>query len=103
MKKGLVTGICFDNIDENTKSTTYKSTFHGTAITANQLNPVKHVDGDEETQGIPLSAVYKNSTTLTVESLTQKYSHVVEFTYRAKSIFTFHWIVQWISNFVMTE
>ena len=59
MKKGLVTGICFDNIDENTKSTTSKSTFHGSAITANQLNPVKNDDGDEETQGIPLSAVYK--------------------------------------------
>ena len=79
MKKGLVTGIRFDNIDENTKSTTSKSTFHGTAITANQLKPVKNDDGDEETQGIPLSAVYKNSTTLTVESLPQKYSHIVEF------------------------
>ena len=63
MKKGLFTGICFENIDENTKSTTSKSTFHGTAITANQLNPVKNDDGDEENQGILLSAVYKNSTT----------------------------------------
>ena len=75
MKKYLVTGICFDKIDKNTKSTTSKSTFHGTAITTNQLSPVKNDDGDEETQGIPLSAVYKNSITLTVESLPQKYSH----------------------------
>ena len=72
MKKYLVTGICFDKIDKNTKSKTSKSTFHGTAITTNQLSPVKNDDGDEETQGIPLSAVYKNSITLTVESLPQK-------------------------------
>ena len=63
MVNGLVTGICFDNIDENTKSTTSRSTFHGTAITVNQLKPVKNDDGDEESQGAPpisIDAVYKN-------------------------------------------
>ncbi len=70
MKKGFVTGVCFDNIDQNSKSTTSRATFHGTAITTNQYIPINtEILSNEEVENDP---VYANSSSIVVNPLPKK-------------------------------